>query len=65
MVGHEVEMTVLQALGKAQDLNKAGTLVAQLESEFEGVRERLIAEQATLAQAARTDDAHGSEGSHE
>jgi CheY-like chemotaxis protein/HPt (histidine-containing phosphotransfer) domain-containing protein len=55
----------LQVLGKSQDFSKAGTLVAQLESEFEWVRQRLIAEQATLAQAARTDDAHGSEGSHE
>jgi CheY-like chemotaxis protein/HPt (histidine-containing phosphotransfer) domain-containing protein len=55
----------LQILGKTQDFTKAGALVAQLENEFEEVRQRLIEEQALLAQATRIDDAEGSEGSHE
>jgi two-component system, cell cycle sensor histidine kinase and response regulator CckA len=38
----------LQALGKAKDLSKAGTLLAQLVSEFELVRQRLMAEHATI-----------------
>jgi two-component system sensor histidine kinase/response regulator len=47
----------LQALGKAKDLTKAGALLAQLVSEFEVVRQRLLAEQATLAQATLAEDA--------
>jgi HPt (histidine-containing phosphotransfer) domain-containing protein len=47
----------LQALGKAKDLTKAGELVTQLVSEFELVRQRLIAEQATIAHDAVVDEA--------
>jgi CheY-like chemotaxis protein/HPt (histidine-containing phosphotransfer) domain-containing protein len=47
----------LQALGKAKDLGKAGALLAQLVSEFELVRQRLMSEQATLAHATLADDA--------
>jgi CheY-like chemotaxis protein len=47
----------LQALGKAKELGKAGALLAQLVSEFEVVRQRLLAEQATLAQATLAEDA--------
>jgi HPt (histidine-containing phosphotransfer) domain-containing protein len=47
----------LQALGKAKDLTKAGALLAQLVSEFELVRQRLMAEHATLAQDTLADDA--------
>ncbi len=47
----------LQALGKAKDLTKAGALLGQLVSEFELVRQRLMAEQVTLAHATRVDDA--------
>ena len=39
----------LQALGKTKDLTKAGALLAQLVSEFELVRQRMMVEQATLA----------------
>jgi HPt (histidine-containing phosphotransfer) domain-containing protein len=47
----------LQALGKAKDLIKAGALLGQLVSEFELVRQRLMAEQVTLAHATLADDA--------
>ena len=47
----------LQALGKTKDLSKAGALLAQLVSEFELVRQRLMAEHATLARDALADDA--------
>jgi two-component system cell cycle sensor histidine kinase/response regulator CckA len=47
----------LQALERANDLTKAGTLLTQLVSEFELVRQRLMAEQATIA----PDAAYGSE----
>jgi CheY-like chemotaxis protein len=46
----------LQALGKAKDLTKAGALLGQLVSEFELVRQRLMAEQVTLARAAPADE---------
>ena len=46
----------LQALGKAKDLSKAGALLAQLVSEFELVRQRLMAEHATIAQDTLADD---------
>ena len=42
----------LQTLGKAKDLTTAGELVAQLVSEFALVRQRLMAEQATIAHDA-------------
>lgn len=42
----------LQAVGKAKDLTTAGDLVAQLVSEFALVRQRLMAEQATIAHDA-------------
>jgi CheY-like chemotaxis protein len=38
----------LQALGRAKDLTQAGVLLAQLVSEFELVRQRLMAEHATI-----------------
>ena len=38
----------LQALGKAKDLSKAGTLLTQLVNEFELVRQRLVAEHAMI-----------------
>lgn len=47
----------LQALGKAKDLTKAGALLAQLVSEFELVRQRLMAEHAMLAHDTLVDDA--------
>ncbi len=47
----------LQALGKAKDLTKAGALLAQLVSEFELVRQRLMAEHTTLAHDTLADDA--------
>jgi HPt (histidine-containing phosphotransfer) domain-containing protein len=47
----------LQALGKAQDLTQAGALLAQLVSEFELVRQRLLAEQATIAHDTLAEDA--------
>jgi CheY-like chemotaxis protein len=46
----------LQALGKAKDLTQAGDLLAQLVSEFELVRQRLMAEHATLAHDTLADD---------
>ena len=46
----------LQALGKARDLTKAGSLLAQLVSEFELVRQRLIAEHAMIVQDALPDE---------
>ena len=46
----------LQALGKAKDLTKAGALLAQLVNEFELVRQRLMAEHATLAHDTLADD---------
>jgi two-component system cell cycle sensor histidine kinase/response regulator CckA len=46
----------LQALGKAKDLTKAGALLAQLVSEFELVRQRLMAEHATIAHDTLADD---------
>ena len=46
----------LQALGKAKDLTKAGALLAQLVSEFELVRQRLMAEHATIAHDSLADD---------
>ncbi len=39
----------LQALGKANDLSRAGALLAQLVNEFELVRQRLMAEHTTIA----------------
>jgi signal transduction histidine kinase/CheY-like chemotaxis protein len=39
----------LQALGKAKNLTKAGHLLTQLTMEFDFVRRRLMAEQATIA----------------
>ena len=47
----------LQALGKAKDLTQAGDLLAQLVSEFEVVRQRLMAEHATIAHDALADEA--------
>ena len=47
----------LQALGKAKNLTQAGALLAQLVSEFELVRQRLMAEHATLAHDTLPDDA--------
>ena len=47
----------IQALGKAKDLTKAGDLVTQLVSEFGLVRQRLLAEQATIAHDAVVDEA--------
>ena len=47
----------LQALGKANDLTKAGNMLAQLVSEFELVRQRLIAEQAMIAHDTVVDEA--------
>jgi two-component system cell cycle sensor histidine kinase/response regulator CckA len=47
----------LQALGKAKDLTKAGALLAQLVNEFELVRQRLMAEHATIAHGTLADDA--------
>ena len=47
----------LQALGKAKDLTKAGALLAQLVSEFELVRQRLMAEHTTIAHDTLADDA--------
>jgi signal transduction histidine kinase/CheY-like chemotaxis protein len=47
----------LQALGKAKDLTKAGALLAQLVSEFELVRQRLMAEHATIAHDTLADEA--------
>ncbi|MEO7860563.1 MAG: response regulator, partial [Nitrospirales bacterium] len=46
----------LQALGKARELPQAGALLAQLVSEFEVVRQRLMAEQATFAHDTLADD---------
>ena len=46
----------LQTLGNAKDLTKAGDLLAQLVSEFELVRRRLIAEQALLAHGTLPDE---------
>jgi HPt (histidine-containing phosphotransfer) domain-containing protein len=47
----------LQALGKANDLAKAGTLLAQLVSEFELVHQRLKAEQAMIPHNTLADEA--------
>jgi len=47
----------LQALGKAKDLTQAGALLAQLVSEFELVRPRLMAEHVTLAHDTLADEA--------
>jgi hypothetical protein len=47
----------LQALGKAKDLTQAGALLAQLVNEFELVRQRLMAEHATIAHGTLADDA--------
>jgi len=47
----------LQALGKAKNLSKAGALLAQLVSEFEVVRQRLMAEHATMTPDTLADDA--------
>jgi HPt (histidine-containing phosphotransfer) domain-containing protein len=46
----------LQALGKTKDLSKAGALLAQLVSEFKLVRQRLMAEHATIAHGTFADD---------
>ncbi len=46
----------LQALGRAKDLSKAGALLAQLVSEFELVRQRLMAEHATIAHDTLADE---------
>jgi two-component system, cell cycle sensor histidine kinase and response regulator CckA len=47
----------IQSLGKAKDLADAGTLLAQLKSEFQLVRQRLIAEQVTITHGTNTDAA--------
>ncbi len=47
----------LQALGKTKDLTKAGNLLAQLVSEFELVRQRLMAEHAMIVHNALPDEA--------
>ncbi len=47
----------LQALGKAKNLAQAGDLLAQLVNEFELVRQRLMAEHATLAHDKLAGDA--------
>jgi two-component system, sensor histidine kinase and response regulator len=46
----------LQALGKAKDLSKAGALLTQLVNEFELVRQRLVAEHATITPDTLADD---------
>jgi HPt (histidine-containing phosphotransfer) domain-containing protein len=46
----------LQALGKTKDLSKAGALLAQLVSEFELVRQRLMAEHATITHDTLADE---------
>jgi hypothetical protein len=46
----------LQALGKTKDLSQAGALLAQLVSEFELVRQRLMAEHAALPHDTLADD---------
>jgi HPt (histidine-containing phosphotransfer) domain-containing protein len=46
----------LQAVGKTTDLSRAGALLAQLVSEFELVRQRLMAEHATIAHDTFADD---------
>jgi len=46
----------LQAVGKTKDLSRAGALLAQLVSEFELVRQRLMAEHATIAHDTLADD---------
>jgi two-component system, cell cycle sensor histidine kinase and response regulator CckA len=47
----------LQALGKARDLTRAEALLAQLVSEFELVRQRLLTEHAAIARDTVADDA--------
>jgi signal transduction histidine kinase/CheY-like chemotaxis protein len=47
----------LQALGKTKDLTKAGALLAQLVSEFELVRQRLMVERAMIVHDTLIDDA--------
>jgi PAS domain S-box-containing protein len=46
----------LQALGRAKDLGKAGALLTQLVNEFELVRQRLMAEHATITPDTLADD---------
>ncbi|MBC7839579.1 MAG: response regulator [Nitrospiraceae bacterium] len=46
----------LQAIGKTKDLTKAGALLAQLVSEFELVRQRLMVEQATIVHDTLIDE---------
>ena len=46
----------LQALGKTKDLSKAGALLAQLVSEFELVRLRLMTEHATITHDTLADE---------
>ena len=47
----------LQAMGNAKELTQAGALLAQLVSEFDVVRLRLLAEQATLARDTLVNEA--------
>ena len=47
----------IQTLGNTQDLTKAGALLEELVSEYEWVRQRLIAEQATITRATRANNA--------
>jgi CheY-like chemotaxis protein len=61
--GMRTRCAELQALGHAKKLTEAGALLAQLVHEFELVRQRLLAEQATLAHDTLADDAQGSEAS--
>ena len=46
----------LQALGKAKELSKAGALLTQLVNEFELVRQRLVAEHATITPNTLADE---------
>ena len=45
----------IEACGKAKDLTRIGDLLAQLASEFELVRQRLMVEHATLARNTLAD----------
>ncbi|MEO6307511.1 MAG: Hpt domain-containing protein [Nitrospiraceae bacterium] len=47
----------IEACGKAKDLTRIGDLLAQLVSEFELVRQRLMVEHATIAHDTLADDA--------
>jgi HPt (histidine-containing phosphotransfer) domain-containing protein len=46
----------LQAVGRNKNISKAGALFIQLVNEFELVRQRLVAEHATLTQDTLADD---------